>query len=277
MEMTRMESAPQAITSQIEIPPTDIINNVLYPESKYNERMKIGRDAQFDSADGSDASILAIDANDPRLTFTYHEFPLRSMDELMDLAIQEFEAKKGFKPRIFVDLGSGCGRCVLYAALAGSGGNENHQTWDEVHGIEISSLMHDYAVDTVVQKGVDEGHLQRYIAISEDDDDAADLPISTKIYFHCGAATDLKRVLSQADIIFCYSTVFDDEGFNADIGAMILSKEWSLMLADVCREGTAVVTTDRALNPAFGWKLKHTLEVDNPSLLQSTGYVSIKE
>jgi hypothetical protein len=265
---------PQAITTEIDIPPSDAINNVLFPEVEYKERMKIGRDAQFKiNNESSDALNLAMDANDPRLSFTYHEFPLQSMDELLDLAILKFVALKGRKPRTIVDLGSGCGRCVLHAAMVGSGCDENHQTWDEVHGIEISPLMHSYAVQTIVHRGIEKGLLRKNIPIS---DDFTEPQFNTKIFFHCGAASEFKNIISEADIIFCYSTVFDDEGFNPDIGAMILSKEWSLMLADMCKEGTVVVTTDRALNPMYGWKLEHSLEVDNPSLLQSTGYISVK-
>ena len=59
-----------------------------------------------------------------------------------------------------------------------------------------------------------------------------------------------------------------------DMKAMILDDEWSLMLADACKKGTGIVTTDRALNPKHGWSLKQVLDVDNPSLFGSTGYVS---
>ncbi len=267
----RRHSTPVAIASEIEKPPIEIIDNVLYPESEYKERMKIGKKAQFENDADGEVSIMSFAANDPRLTLTYHEFPLQSMDKLVNLAAEEYESVNGVKPRTLVDLGSGCGRCVLYAALALDADDKYHQVWDEVHGIEISSLMHNYAVDTVVERGVDKGYLN--VDVKDEDTNSK----FTKIYFHCGAAEDLKKVLAKADVIFCYSTVFDDDGFSPDIGAMILSKEWSQMLADACKDGTAVVTTDRALNPIFGWDLKYVLEVDNPSLLQSTGYISIRK
>ena len=61
------------------------------------------------------------------------------------------------------------------------------------------------------------------------------------------------------------------------IGLDNLVEEWSELLADSCKFGTVVVTTDRALNPVNGWVLKNRLDVENPSLLGSTGYISIRQ
>ena len=80
--------------------------------------------------------------------------------------------------------------------------------------------------------------------------------------------------MNQADIVFSYSTVFETKGFDETIGAMILSDDWSKMLAESCKKGCIVVTTDRALDPQYGWDLKQTLDVDNPKLLGATGYIS---
>ena len=240
-----------------------IIENVLYPESEYKRRMAIGKDAQF----GEESSVTTVfEANDPRLSLTYHEFPLQSLDSLLTLAIETFETKNGREPTVLVDLGSGCGRLVLYPALA-SAESDCDVSWQEVHGIEISSLMHNDAVN-VVRNGAEQN------IFSPPSDDDSNL---IQIYLHQAPASEMKDILSQADIIFCYSTVFDSKGFNVDIGAMILAKEWSQLLADSCKSGAVVITTDRALNPDNEWSLKHILEVENPSLLGSTGYISIRE
>ena len=266
----------------------DIINQVLYPPSEYKKRMNVGKDAQFGTSDKNQEGVaLAIDANDPRLSLTYHEFPLESMDELLDLAIGLYEDRNhGCKPRVLVDLGSGCGRLVLYAALASmsehdnGNGNDNDiaPKWKQVHGIEIGSEMHEYAVD-IMSRGVDEGYLHNNLPVVDEEDASSSTTATTttNISFHQGAASELTHILSQADIVFCYSTVFDAEGFNVDMGAMVLAKEWSQMLANVCREGAVVVTTDKALNPEHGWVLKHAVEVANPSLLGSTGYISFRQ
>ena len=264
MSSTPTESLLAATVATDSLKPGEsihIIDNVLYPKSDYKHRMDIGKDSQF----GEESSVAAVKANDPRLSLTYHEFPLQSLDMLLELAIDTFELKNGRKPNVLVDLGSGCGRLVLYPALA-SAESDCDILWKEVHGIEISSLMHDYAV-SILEKGSQQG------IFSVPSNDSKDI----QIYLHQGPASEMKDVLSQADIIFCYSTVFDSDGFDVDIGAMVLAKEWSQLLADVCKSGTVVITTDRALNPVHGWSLNHTLEVENPSLIGSTGYVSIRQ
>jgi hypothetical protein len=58
---------------------------------------------------------------------------------------------------------------------------------------------------------------------------------------------------------------------------MILSKEWSQMISNVCKKGTVVITTDRVVNPHDGWEFKQSLEVENKSLMGSVGYISIKQ
>ena len=78
-------------------------------------------------------------ADDPRTSLTYGEFPTSSMDELIDLALEK-HLSEDKKEMTLVDLGSGCGRLVLYTAL--TRGLDQHTSWN-VHGIEISSILHD--------------------------------------------------------------------------------------------------------------------------------------
>ena len=65
------------------------------------------------------------------------------------------------------------------------------------------------------------------------------------------------------------------DGFSVDLGAMILGREWSETLADLCRDGTVAITTDRALDPEYGWVLLSRTEVTNPEVFGSTGYVQV--
>ena len=58
---------------------------------------------------------------------------------------------------------------------------------------------------------------------------------------------------------------------------MILHEKWSQSLANACSNGCVAVTTDQSLNPIHGWKLIDRLEVENPSVWGSTGYISILE
>lgn len=235
---------------------SSIIHNELYPDTEYKLRMEIGRKDQFED----DLTYMneAISPDDPRLFKTYHEFPLHSMDSLVKIASQEYTRINGDKPKALIDLGSGCGRLVLYAGLVNG-------SWTEVHGIEIGKQLHDYALK-MIERGLDKGYFEEQI----------DNYTKTKISLHHGPAYENLHILNAADVIFCYATVFGTDGFDPDLGTLILSAEWSEMLANACRKGTIVITTDRALNPMHGWELLQKLDVDNPSLLGSTGYINIK-
>ena len=58
---------------------------------------------------------------------------------------------------------------------------------------------------------------------------------------------------------------------------MILSPKWSKTLASTCHNRCVGVTTDRALNPDDGWILVDRMDVENPSVWGSTGYISVLE
>ncbi|KAL7528653.1 hypothetical protein ACHAXR_002553 [Thalassiosira sp. AJA248-18] len=222
--------------------------------------------------------------------------------------------------RTMVDLGSGCGRLVFYAALtrggAGAASSSDNQSlskssWD-VHGVEIGTQLHSLAVNSL-QRGVEHGWFEsindgtsiskesREIDGNDDDDDSQ--PI---IAFHNGNAllvddpyfklsnnnnrnnnsdssspsTMIQSLLSKTNILFAYSTVWETnpiQQFNPELQAMILSPKWSETLASLCPSGCVAITTDRALNPVDGWKLVDRMEVENPSVWGSVGYVSVLE
>ena len=83
------------------------------------------------------------------------------------------------------------------------------------------------------------------------------------------------ELFQQADVIFAYSTVWDNIGFVPEIGAMVLSHEWNQLLSSSCSPGTVAITTDRALDPNFGWKLVDRLDVDNREVFGSTAYIHV--
>jgi len=205
-----------------------------------------------------------------------HESSESSESESQD----EDDAQK--KSEVFVDIGSGCGRLVLYESLindgsrSSSGSDSTVPLWKEVHGIEIGTQMHEYAVERC-QQGLDEKYLISSSASSDTDDDSilAASSSSCSVHFHVGPAGEFTDILSKADVLFCYSTAFPSDEFNPELGAMILTEEWSNMFAEACREDTVVITTDRALNPMHGWELRNSMDVANPSLLGSTGYINV--
>lgn len=242
-----------------------VIGDLLFPDCEHAERLDLGRDAQ------NIVPGAPVRANDPRMAYTYGEFPLSSCDELVDIAIRAQENREGSsnRRRTLVDLGSGAGRLVLYLALT-RGATENSRY--DVHGIEISDLLHGLAMKSL-ERGAEAGY---FVTKAE-----AGSSLRT-VQLHLGPAESMAKVLEDADVIFAYSTVWPTsesedtaDGFNVELGALVLGKEWSRMLAEYCRPGCAVVTTDRALDPAYGWHIVDRRDVDNPEVFGSTGYVHI--
>jgi hypothetical protein len=211
-----------------------------------------GRDAQ--GIDGT----TALKADDPRLSMTYAEFPLTSMDQLVDLGLKHLSKEK-IGTTTLVDIGSGCGRLVLYSGM--TRGTEE-ETWN-IHGIEISSLLHDLATQ-FLGRGIAEGFFSTTSAVT-----------THSVSLHLGPAEKFSDLLGQADMVFAYSTAFPANSFSPELGAMILDPEWSRLLSKSCRKGCVAITTDRALDPSFGWELVDRLDVENPGLFGSTGYIHV--
>lgn len=246
-----------------------IINDVIMPQDFYGDRIGLGRDAQ-----GIDAGT-ALDPNDPRLSMTYAEFPLTSLDQLMDFGLQyksssSDEESKG-STTTCIDIGSGCGRIGLYLVMTRGGSDDtvvSDKSW-KVHGIEISDLLH-HEAGGYCQRAVENNLISREALPSSTSSD----DINT-LSLHLGPAEDFASLLSEADIIFAYSTAFTAKIFSPELGALILGPEWSQMLGKSCKEGCMAITTDRALDPAFGWKLVDRLDVENREVFGTTGYVHI--
>jgi len=244
----------------------DVMNTLLMPTSEYDDRERVGGLAQF----GTDVDVeQVISANDPRTSLTYAEFPLHSFDQLVDCALSHASSSSSLlssssssSPPCLLDLGSGCARLVLYAALSRPG--------CIVHGIEISELLHGKAMEAL-QRGMDHGYFLT------DDSDSTTTSTTSNIQLHCGPASDdsalLAHVWEEAHVVFCYSTVWPAPDFSISLQAMVLGPEWSHLLATVCRPGCIVITTDRVLNPLDGWVLLDRMDVDNPQLWGSTGYI----
>jgi len=229
----------------------NVIHSKLFPAQQFDARMNAGRDAQGLTGGG------VVQADDPRLAFTYAEFPLESFDALIDAGL-EVGGREPQKMIRLVDLGSGCARLVLYATLS--------RGWDAL-GIEIGPELHEKAM-SVLDRGIHCGYFQ---AEGEQSD-----RMTAGATLLLGDAKMYPDVLGGADIVFAYSTVFPAaEKFNVELGALVLQPEWSQMLAAECRGGCIAITTDRALDPKFGWELIQRIDVENPEVLGSTGYIHI--
>ncbi|KAL9184770.1 hypothetical protein ACHAXT_012740 [Thalassiosira profunda] len=226
----------------------------------------------------------AISNDDKRSEFTYGEFPFESFDLLVDPAMEFLPQKSGDRSRTMVDLGSGCGRLVFYAALTRG---ESDQ-WD-VYGVEIGTQLHSLAVNSL-QRGIERGWFESTTTANSGE--------GSRIGFHNGNAlltedpyynqspssdathANIRSLLSQTDLLFAYSTVWEtnpSRPFDPELGAMVLSPKWSKAFSELCPEGCVAITTDRALDPQDGWRLVDRMDVENPSVWGSTGFVSVLE
>ncbi len=83
------------------------------------------------------------------------------------------------------------------------------------------------------------------------------------------------------DFIFAYLIAWEMANvqlYDPELGAMLLSSKWLSMLALTCMGGGHVaITTNRALDPGNGWKLLDMMEVKNPCVWGSVGYIFILE
>jgi len=278
-----------------------IVSDILCPPNEERSRTNAGMEAF-----GQDRHSKVITNDDPRNEYTYGEFPFDSFDLLVDRAIeymdetiiatqqqqqqqqQEKEEKSGGnqrkKKKKMVDVGSGCGRLVLYAGLTRS------DNWD-VTGIEIGQQLHLLAVNSL-QRGINED-LFKSGDVVVDNNASSSAEESSQLTFYNGNVLPgkdpyfqntqsdndtIQSILSQANLLFAYSTVWETDSaqsFNPDIGAMVLSSKWSQTLASTCQNGVVAITTDRVLNPDDGWKLLDRMDVDNPSVWGSVGYISM--
>jgi len=260
----------------------DMVANTLCPPNEERDRSTAGMEAYGEQ---SSSSEIAITNDDPRTEYTFDQFPLDSFDILVDRALDFVDDDDGDgECRTLVDLGSGCGRLCFYAALTRGGMCENKTRRWNVNGVEIGSKLHSLAVKSL-ERGINNGWF--------DESSNKDCPSSSQIAFLNGNAlqtddpyyktdthinNNIQSLLSKANILFCYSTVWEAEtDFNPEISAMLLHEKWSKSLANACSNGCLAVTTDRALNPIHGWKLVERIDVRNPSVWGSTGYISILE
>jgi len=235
----------------------------------------------------------AIANDDPRGEYTYGEFPFESFDALVDRAIEFLPAvgDNQVNRGTMVDLGSGCGRLVLYAALARGGGagpseTKGTKTWD-VHGVEIGTRLHTLAVNSL-GRGGDGGWFTAGGGSEKGDSSIAfhngnALLVKDPYYSHSTSedtTNSIQSLLSKTDLLFAYSTVWETDPiqpFDPKLGAMVLAPKWSQTLARLCPNGCVAITTDRALNPKDGWRLADRVDVENPSVWGSVGYVSVLE
>lgn len=277
----------------------------IMPKELYSERIGVGRDAHGignnsdgcddDGNDDDEEELLVINANDPRLERTYAEFPLPSLDQLIDLSFKYFktlskddDGDDSDEDFTFVDIGSGCGRILLYLALSRKGipmtttgeigsDNINKKNWS-IHGIEVSDKLHGQAIQ-YLERVLEDMSLEQLTtkdtSTNENSNNNNNNNDYNSVSFHLGPVKDYTQILGEADMIFAYSTAFNAKSFVPEISALVLDAEWSCLLSQSCKNGCVAITTDRALDPKYGWKLVNRLDVENPEVFGSTGYIHV--
>jgi hypothetical protein len=253
------------------------------PRTEYGGRLSVGGDAQGLQDEEAGSGRGAVAAQDPRLAFTYGEFPLGSLDELLDraeacsISNQVTDESGGgnvqrrYRQRrlTFVDVGSGCGRLCLYVALT-------RPDWD-VTGIECAPLLHQQAVQAT-QRAIKAGYMRHSALTDHDPIESAPSEESnspTTVRFECAMANAATSTLHQADILFGYSTTWESSGFSTATSSMLLSQEWQELFTSCCRPGAIVITTDRSLDASStgSWRMLDQASVGNPEVGGSMGYI----
>jgi len=184
-------------------------------------------------------------------------------------------------------------------------------TWN-ISGIELIPRLHDGAIQ-IVQTGIDENIFSivspKINTVSKNTvNNTNSNSNSNTVAFHLGSFIDtnnhiddvdkinddddtkrnsddkmpsrttrIQMLLKDADILFMYSTAFSSSHFDPGVGALILDDdEWSKPLSMLCHNGCVAITTDKALNPRYGWILVDRIDdVPNPEVYGTTGYIHV--
>ena len=198
------------------------------------------------------ASISAVEAvfASRAKELTYGEFDLRGFLALLD----EADPQPGDS---FVDVGSGCGRLVLAAALA-------HPSWASATGVELLEHLHESAV----------ADHDRLVALLKTEPSIGLAPCR----FVCGEATEhVPKLLATSDstgsaaVVFVYATCWP--------GAGPYLPALSHTLASSIPVGSRVITVDKQLveedeeGGAWSFSLLSQRQMSNYNTYESTAYV----
>jgi Putative methyltransferase len=266
-----------------------MMDTLVLPLSDKGTRIQLSSTLCHDNTTTNHRLENVLTSTDPLLYDTYGEFPLSSLDILLDRAVElrdsigsvlSTDDPSGRHRKLkVVDLGSGCGRLALYMALT-------RPDW-HVIGIEQSSSLHQEAV-SAVQRTIQLGPWTETQPHSLESMDLHNsMPQSqSELTLILGGASKWMHLIHSADIIFCYSTAFESGCFSESISALLLSNEWHDIITPLpTANGMAhennpgdgaplwCITTDKALDPKRGWMVVDRIDVCNPEVFESTGFI----
>ena len=263
-----------------------LLDNYILPTSEKGYRMNLNTNDVIDSNMDMDSS-------------TYGEFTLSSLDILLDRMAQEIipvnenvaecsdtgvrHQQQRQRPLKIIDIGSGCGRLVLYMAIAQQR-LQQHYDHIVVVGIEQSKALFDESIRATERllllqcndenKSIDDSNAP--VVQNEKDDTVPVCAKNTEIRLYCGAAAEYMNEIHSADIVICYSTAFSSGNFLPSLSALLLSDEWNTILTPSSssshpHEQTSskllyCVTMDKALDPSRGWTMIDRINVPNPEI-----------
>jgi len=222
------------------LPTVSPVLDALYPSGAgYESRRTLARDAALAQSTLTSAEGIPL-AGDG---LVYGEFDLAFLERLLEAA----EPQKG---DTFVDLGSGCGRAVLGAALL------RPSTWAECVGVEFLPELHAAAVEARVRL--------------DEMPELADTPVAP-VGYTCADlwSEEAEAPLAAASVAFSYSVTWerDDEGYLTSL---------STLLARRLSDGARACTVDLKLRSDAEATFEQVAEVagSNPETGEETvGYV----
>jgi len=148
--------------------------------------------------------------SEPPAEYTYGEFDFYSFAQLLDHIGTKYV--DSWNDATFVDIGSGTGRLVWAAALL-------HPQMSQSTGLEILQGLHDQA-------------------IASQSSTMATQTRHAPVNFELDSFVHRPDVLRSANVVFTFSTCFPDAVY----------RDLSHCVAQECRPGTIVVTTERPLD-----------------------------
>jgi hypothetical protein len=264
---------------------------------------------------------------------TYGEFSLSSLDIILDRIAQEIirslddddddddndddsivslsspfstassDHRSKSRTLKLMDIGSGCGRLVLYMAIAQPPRLQQYYNNIVVVGIEQSKALYEESIRAterlLLHNNITIIH-RNTSNVAGPTDDTVHTYSNIKIRLYCGSATDFMTEIQTADVIVCYSTAFASGNFDPSLSALLLSDEWNTILTPpsplpspspspsrtkiedfsttssktISQSPLYCVTMDKALDPRRGWTMIDRIEVPNPEIgVDSTAFL----
>lgn len=189
--------------------------NALYPESG-----AAGLEARMATSRKDGYWAYVARKEEPPLEFTYGEWDMMTFTSVIERAI-ELSGIDDCSQHTFIDLGSGAGRLVLWAAATGG--------WKAARGVELLPGLHNTAC-----AALDEARASH----------PSFLNAETDVEFLQGSWDDPLPCLLEANFVFCTTTCLPADENNVLLGM-------TGILAAQLPRGCIVTTTDFTLGEGF--------------------------